>query len=386
ERELRALHEALEKRNAELAAANSILAATLDATPVGVLVIRRDGAVGLRNRRFEALWALGDAPARAGEDWVATVCACLAEPADFENWLCVVRAAPEREHEFECRSRDGRHLHCRTSPQRQGATTVGVVFNWLDVTERVQSEELQAQLRAAELAARAKAQFISRASHELRTPLNAVLGFSQLLQRNPIVLADAQIARKVGHIRTAGEHLRALMDDLLQISRVEMGALALEVEPIDLAALLRQTVAIMQPQADQRSVEFVFQPALPERAWILGDGTAVRRVLMNLLSNAIKYNRPQGRVTLRLAPAEASWGLEVVDTGAGLVPEQVEHLFEPFNRLGAERSGIEGTGLGLAITHQLVQALQGRIEAQSWPGVGSCFTLSLPRAPGEPAA
>jgi signal transduction histidine kinase len=267
-------------------------------------------------------------------------------------------------------------------PQKHGNETVGVVYNWLDVTESVQAEAMRNRVLAAESATRAQIAFMSRASHELRTPLNAVLGFSQLLQGHPKVVDDAQVKRQVDYIRTAGEHLLALMDDLLQISQLEAGSMKLHVEPLDLGAMLRDTLALMHPQARLRDIVLI-EPA-PARAWVQGDVTRVRQVLMNLLSNAIKYNVPGGLVRLTLAEQPGRWLLDIADDGPGITAEQTLHLFEPFNRLGAERSGVEGTGLGLVIARQLMLAMNGTIALRSTPGAGSVFTLAWPSA--APAA
>jgi signal transduction histidine kinase len=379
ELELLEAHDALRRQNEALAVANSILEATLEATPVGVMVADRQGCIGMRNRRFDEMWSFEPPPRAAGllQDLVALIATRLARPDLFQTWSTQVMKRPEGEYGLQCETLDGRHLHCQALPQRQGDRVVGVVYNWLDVTESVDGETLRSQVRAADLVARERAAFIARASHELRTPLNAVLGFSQLMQANDTVSSNASLALQVGHIRSAGEHLRALMDDLMQVSRLDTGAFPLDIEALDFVAVLGEAVALLQPQATVCDVRIEAVPTLG--AWVRGDRTRVLQVLLNLLSNAVKYNRRGGRVGLALRADGGNWHLEISDEGPGLSAQQVDHLFEPFNRLGAERSTTQGTGLGLVITRQLLLAMQGGIKARSLPGRGAAFAFWLPR-------
>jgi signal transduction histidine kinase len=217
---------------------------------------------------------------------------------------------------------------------------------------------------------------MSRASHELRTPLNAVCGFSQLLELNPRVQADPTALRQVGLIHAAGDHLVALVDDLMQLSRVEMGELPLRDESVDLVACAREVMALVALAAEQRQVQLSID--VPVVAPVRGDRTRVRQVLLNLVSNGVKYNRPGGSMHLTIRGTEAGWATEVRDTGVGLSTEQLAHLYEPFNRLGAERLHSEGTGLGLAISRHLVLAMKGTLHVDSTVGVGSSFTMTLP--------
>jgi PAS domain S-box-containing protein len=260
-----------------------------------------------------------------------------------------------------------------------------------DITGRKRIEQAMLAAQSAERANAAKTQFLSHMSHELRTPLNAVLGFSQLLLlEGADPLTPGQRA-KLRHIEDAGAHLLAMIDDVLDLTRIESGGLALSPETVALPDLAREVVAMLGGAAAQAGVAVQVAPSGANGADHLhADHLRVRQVLVNLLGNAIKYNRRGGQATLRwLADADGDVRIEVHDTGPGLTAEQRAHLFEPFNRLGAERSPVQGTGIGLVVTQRLVQLMGGRIEVESRPGTGSCFAVVLPRArhaPGERAA
>jgi signal transduction histidine kinase len=227
---------------------------------------------------------------------------------------------------------------------------------------------------------RAKTQLLSRVSHELRTPLNAVLGFSQLLRMPPHQLSPQDEAR-VGHILAAGQHLLTLVDDILEINEAEHGQLSLHPEPLALGDLARSVLDLQMLHIEARGLSWRFEQAPGHGDAVLADAKRTREVLDNLVSNAIKYNRDGGWIALRLFDGPQGLCLEVSDGGIGLTPEQVAHLFEPFNRLGADRTAVQGHGLGLSITKALVQAMGGTLQVSSVVDVGSRFVLTLPRAP-----
>jgi CheY-like chemotaxis protein/anti-sigma regulatory factor (Ser/Thr protein kinase) len=214
-------------------------------------------------------------------------------------------------------------------------------------------------------------------SHELRTPLNAVLGFTQLLQIEARHSADAAQLAKLGHIRAAGDHLLSLINDVLDLSGLESGALKLALGAVDLGLLVRQSVPLVESLAAQHGVVVEIAEA---RGAARGDATRLRQVLINLLSNAIKYNRRGGRVVVHAAPAGDKAILKVRDTGRGLTPKQLASLFEPFNRFGAENEGIEGTGIGLTIVKALVEGMGGSVTVNSRPGEGTLFEVTLATA------
>ncbi len=238
-------------------------------------------------------------------------------------------------------------------------------------------------------------EFMSRVSHELRTPLNGILGFAQLMaldEEHP--LAPPQMHR-LEILRQSGARLLSLIDQLLDVSRIEQGRLRLRSRPIDLRLLVERCAVEIMPLAQQRGIELRVEVALSAPA-ISADPEALEQVVSSLLSNAIKYNRPQGRVRIRFEAADHMGVLTVDDTGLGMSAAQVEKLFEPFNRLGGGNDDASGSGLALVIARKLVRAMGGEIEALSQVGRGSRLTVSLPLAkadvvrstesPGESAA
>jgi len=289
-------------------------------------------------------------------------------------------------YEFRVVLPDGsiRWLASRSLPvfDVQGRVQRRVGVNW-DVTDAKDAELARHQTAVAERASQAKSEFLARMSHELRTPLNAVLGFTQLLQIEAEGEQAAERAAKLGHIRAAGEHLLSLIDGVLDLSGLEAGHLSLDLQPIVLADVAEQAVTLVAAQAAALGVAIrTGRLDLTVRA----DRTRLLQVLVNLLSNAVKYNRTGGAIELDAQPDAAQVVVHVRDTGRGMNAEQLAHLFEPFNRLGIEREGIEGTGIGLTIVKALVVGMGGSIDVASRPGEGTTVTLHLPSAPaGAPA-
>jgi signal transduction histidine kinase len=244
------------------------------------------------------------------------------------------------------------------------------------VTElkRVQRElDERAEL---ERSTRAKTEFISRVSHELRTPLNAILGFGQVLEVD--ALTDRQ-RNSVDQIMKGGRHLLELVNDLLEIARIEAGELSVTLAPVDVARAVHDIVLLVEPLAGERSVTLSSTTCDPAPPCALADEQRLKQVLLNLISNAIKYNREGGRVDIEVEHlANDRIALRVADTGQGIAADDIELLFSPFERLGAEQTMVEGTGLGLALSRLMVEAMHGSLEVTSEPGVGSTFTLQLP--------
>jgi PAS domain S-box-containing protein len=253
---------------------------------------------------------------------------------------------------------------------------------------RLQASE-QARLRA-ESANRAKNEFLSRMSHELRTPLNAMIGFAQLLglDREPGLAVHQQ--EWVQQIQRAGWHLLELINETLDLSRIESGSVSLAPQPLDLLQLAEAARSLVASAAAQRDIriELAATPGVPAA---VGDATRVRQVLTNLLTNAVKYNRPGGLVRVFVDhDGEGLVRVAVTDTGLGMDRAQQARLFQPYDRLGREGSGIEGTGIGLVISQRLLELMGGTLSVASQPGEGSTFTFTLPAtheaAAGEPAA
>ena len=243
-------------------------------------------------------------------------------------------------------------------------------------------QKAEAAQAEAERANRAKSEFLSRMSHELRTPLNAILGFGQLLEM------QAQTPRQrenVSHILKGGKHLLGLINEVLDISRIESGQLELTQETINVAEIFNEAASLIQPLAAQRNIHVGRCVGSARGDAVCADRQRLSQVVLNLLSNAVKYNRPGGTVTISCGPGVQAnqLRLAIADTGFGIEPSDVSKLFTPFERLGAERSGVEGTGIGLALSKRLVEAMGGSIGAESAPGRGSTFYLELPAAIGS---
>jgi len=237
------------------------------------------------------------------------------------------------------------------------------------------SQELQASNRELRAASAAKSEFLSRMSHELRTPLNAILGFSQLLEME---IVDPQQAEFIDHIGKAGRHLLGLIDEVLDIARIESGNLRLSVEPVRVADVVEAALGMVRPMANARRLRVHEPPSANSNEYVRADHQRLQQVLVNLLANAVKYNREDGEISVDcIAVDDRRVRIVVSDTGPGIAPDDVERLFRPFERLGAEQTEVEGTGLGLALTKYLVDAMGGEIGVSSEVGVGTAFWVEL---------
>jgi PAS domain S-box-containing protein len=282
------------------------------------------------------------------------------------------------------------HLTMTVGHDAAGTPELRAVLD--DITERKQTEaergrfhqvlqgknlELERATAVAEKANQAKSDFLSSMSHELRTPLNAILGFGQLMENGPTPLAPEQ-KESARQILKAGWHLLNLINEILDLATIESGKLTMLQDSMPLSEVLQDCKAMMEPQAQEHGIQMTF-PHIGNLFFIRADRNRVKQVIINLLSNAIKYNRVGGAVIVQCA---ASGGnrvrISVKDEGVGLAPEQLAHLFEPFNRLGQWTGSEEGTGIGLVITKQLVELMGGVVGVESEVGVGSVFWVELP--------
>lgn len=254
-----------------------------------------------------------------------------------------------------------------------------------DISERIRFEnELRATKDEADRANRAKSEFLSRMSHELRTPLNAILGFGQLLERQGP--SDTQRSH-IRHIRTAGRHLLDLINEVLDISRIETGRLQLSLESVCVKDAIAEALELMRPVAASYSVDLIVRDNGATSSYVLADRQRLKQVLLNLLTNGVKYTPPRGKVVISdQVKNDKTVRLEISDNGPGIAPDKLNRVFTPFDRLGAEQSTVEGTGLGLSLCQRLVHAMQGTIGVQSVPGQGSTFWVELSRAPCPLAA
>jgi signal transduction histidine kinase/ActR/RegA family two-component response regulator len=262
-------------------------------------------------------------------------------------------------------------------------------FLW-DITEAVDATEAEKAARAdaeesrdrALSADRAKTELLSRMSHELRTPLNSIVGFGQLLALQDLASPERDW---VSNLVVAGEHLRDLVDEALDVVGIQTGRLEVSVEPIEVAAIVDEAIGLLERSASERQVAIVHRDPPGTEVWALGDQTRVLQVLLAVLDNAIRYNRPSGSVSVTVAEIGDRIAVEVVDTGPGIDDGLVEQAFQPFDRLGVERTGVEGRGMGLTLARSLAERMQGTLEMSSAPGTGTTVRLELPVArAGEP--
>jgi len=354
----------------------------LDNVPIGVVYSDLAGRVIQANPRFCEL--TGHTEAELAELPAST----LSHPDDVAGAAALSAQLVAGEiatyrHQYRLVTRSGATVSVRSTvsllrdANNEPWRIVAVVE---DITEHLRLQEAESARETAEAANHAKSEFLSRMSHELRTPLNAMLGFAQLLEidrRHP--LDDAQ-RPWVGQIQQAGWHLLEMINDVLDLSRIESDNLRLQSTPLDMREIVRATTALVAGEAERRNIRITEQLS-PGTSAVVGDSTRVKQILTNLLSNAVKYNVDGGRIHIaaRLAGADQI-EVSVTDTGLGMAPEQMDQLFRPFNRLGRERTALPGTGIGLVISRRLAELMGGTIRVKSMPGEGSSFILRLPRA------
>ncbi len=369
---------------------NSIITSMAD----GVIAADENGDVVLYNPAAAAL--IGDAIMSAGPG-----ADMLANPG-FALFLadrrtpCPPEELPLHRAAVRGETVDAVELFFKTPPRPEGfwinatarpmidhdGRSRGGVLVFRDVTEQKAARETLRQAKEeAEAANRAKSEFLSRMSHELRTPMNAILGFAQLLENEAL---PSEQADAIARILKAGRHLLGLINEVLDISRIEAGGLNLQMERLRPFDVMQAALELMAPLAAERKIELVAPLPSEARWYIDADRQRLTQVSVNLLGNAIKYNRDGGqvRVSLEEIPGQRL-RIKVADTGFGIAPEQLKKLFVPFERLGAERSGIEGTGLGLAYSNSLVVAMGGILGVESEAGKGSVFWIETPLSGSE---
>jgi PAS domain S-box-containing protein len=283
------------------------------------------------------------------------------------------------ENRYRCRDGSYRWLSWKAAGDAErgsiyaAARDVTLQKEWeLQQSERM--AQLAALSDAADRASRAKSEFVSRMSHDLRTPLNAILGFAQVLASEPLTEAQKD---SVQLILRGGEHLLQLINEVLDIARIEAGQLSLSVEPVDPCEVVRHAIELIAPLAANRKIKVLAEYSGSNGCAVLADRQRLNQLLMNLLSNAVKYNRDNGRIDVDFELVGERLRILVTDTGAGISPEKLSLLFKPFERLGAEATAIEGTGLGLAFSRALAEAMGGSITVTSEVDRGSTFAVEL---------
>jgi len=368
--------------------ANAYLLSAVDSVQDAFSLYDEEDRIVLVNSSFRQLLGAavqGPIVGRRFEDLLADLIAAdLLDPGDQgpealrERWLAYHRVPAGV---FELATRDGRTLRAIDRPTAEH----GTVSLLLDITDdRQRSDELGRARATAEAASAAKSEFLASMSHELRTPLNAVLGFAQLLQRDrKQPLSDRQRDR-VDHVVRGGEHLLRLIDDVLDLSRIEAGGVTISAEPVGVRELLHEVISTLEPVAGRAGISIAVAPISPGLPAVIADRTRLAQILMNFGSNAIKYNRAGGHVTFLAARGDGRVRISVVDDGLGIPQDKHARIFEPFHRAGQEAGPIEGTGIGLAISKRLAELMTGAVGFESELGKGSTFWIEVP--PAAPVA
>jgi PAS domain S-box-containing protein len=372
-----------ERVSARAALADSMrrLRNIFELAPVGMMT------TGLDGRFLQVNGALCSMLGRGSESLLALRWQDVTVPEDHavkEDKVQSMLAGAAGQHTFELRylHRDGNEVWALAAlalVRDEAGRSDYLICVAKDISER---KRAQAALQAGEVAQRAnaaKTQFLSRISHELRTPLNAVLGYAQLLRLDPAHPLQPTQGQYVERIEQAGAHLLDLINDVLDLSSIEGGHLRVNIKTTQLHSLALESITMLSAEAAAAGVALILgESAAPVRAQVQADGVRLKQILLNLLSNAIKYNRRGGTVVLDWKRDGPRWAVQVADTGQGMQAQQLAHLFEPFNRLGAEHSSVEGSGIGLALSRQLAELMAGQMSVSSTPGMGTVVTLTLP--------
>ncbi len=347
----------------------------VDQVPVGLFRSTLEGKILEANPAFVHMLGYPDQATL-----LATSAASLyVDPEDRRRWITLLqRDGAVAAFESTLRRFDGLPIVVRESARLVCDAAGRILYSEgvvEDITVQRRVEEEARKTREAERANQAKSEFLSRMSHELRTPLNAILGFAQVLEMAPL---SEKHKESVGHILTGGRHLLQMINEVLDLARIEAGRLSLSPEPVPLQGVVQETLDLITPLAATAGVRLDAAAFDGPPRHVMADRQRLKQVLLNLLSNAVKYNRPEGTVGLSCAETPERWiRISVTDSGPGIPAERMGRLFTPFERLGAEQTEVEGTGLGLALSKRLVEAMGGRIGAESRVGRGSTFWVDM---------
>ncbi|HEY6214212.1 MAG TPA: response regulator [Vicinamibacterales bacterium] len=374
-RALEQANAALAQREAARAESERRLQAILDHSPAAVALKDLSGRYVLTNRTFEQL-AGRPAAEIAGRTDEELFPAPLAEMyRSTDRRVMALASGREVEETFLHGGVPHTYQSIKFPLLDEAQRAYALCTIAIDITERKkQDDELKMARRDAERANRAKSDFLSRMSHDLRTPLNAILGFAQLLELSDL---PPEGQESVSQILKGGNHLLQLINEVLDIARIEAGHLSLSPEPVSALEAVRETVSLVAPLAASRSIAVRIDAPAKEPI-ILADRQRLNQILLNLLSNAVKYNRAGGAIVVAIQQVSSTrLRIAVTDTGAGIPPAKLALLFRPFERLGAEQTEVEGTGLGLALSQALAEAMGGSLTAESAVDRGTTFALEL---------
>jgi PAS domain S-box-containing protein len=353
-----------------------------DKVPVGVVFVDKDGRILQPNARYCELLGYTEQELRTMNVLDITPAEDALEDQARRTALVETKGSQHRYIKRYTKA-DGQELQVRVTAtmlqDREPGQPDIIVSLVEDLSEQLRLEQAQQARAAAEAANKAKTEFLSRMSHELRTPLNAVLGFAQLLHLDRSLPFTEKHLGWLKQMQDAGWHLLQLIDDVLDLSRIEAGAVTLTNAPLYLPSLLDSAIAMAESDARKRGIRIDKHPSCDAPINVLADVTRLRQVLINLLSNAIKYNRPGGSVSVQAStetPGRVT--IDITDTGLGMSSAQLPRLFKPFDRLGRENSNVPGAGIGLYITKLLVERMNGDVQVRSQSGKGTTFSITLP--------
>lgn len=356
---------------------SSQLKATLEAAGDGILVVSNSGEFINMNRRFSSLWNIPQQILKQGtqaiNDWILGE---LIDSSAYEYLVKNLSKNSENKDPFVLELKNRKVFELRVYLQKSAYESEGYVLNFHDVTQHVQYEHaLILEREKAEQTSQYKSDFMSNMSHELRTPLNAILGFTQIMELDPNL--GVENLEFIHEILKAGDHLLELINEVLDLTKVESGYIELSSKEIDVSQLIKECLALVGSLTNELNIQLHYHNETDAK--IIGDRRRLKQVLLNILSNAIKYNSDQGSVYISaLSEKESRLCIHVRDTGPGIPAERMSELFQPFSRLDADKTNIQGTGIGLTLSRRLVELMKGSIGVESELGVGSTFSINLP--------
>ncbi|MFQ5645567.1 MAG: PAS domain S-box protein [bacterium] len=358
-----------------------ILFRALDQSPVSIIITDVNGKIGYVNPMFTEItgYSLEESVGqntrilRSGHQ----------SPEFYQHLWDTVTSGKEWSGEFQTRKKNG-DIYWEYAFISPVTDSEGVVTHFVaikeDISKRKETEEaLKIAKEEAERANKAKSKFLSHMSHELRTPLNAILGFAQILELDTTDPLSPNQKESVTQILKSGRYLLDLINEVLDLSRIESGNLSISVKSINVCEIVSEAISLVEPMAEEFNIGLVDERDSGKFGdyFVMADSTRLKQALFNLLTNAIKYNDEGGKVIISYETSDQFLRIKVEDTGLGIPHEKLSEIFEPFNRLGAENSEVEGTGIGLIITKRLMELMGGTIGIESQPGQGSCFYLDL---------